>query len=280
MRSKANSGETPGLAVTWMARRAGAVGHWRALLSVAVIATVGVLALSPAALAEEQVSISAKFNPDVLGAPTLVTGSAIFTNTLGRIPSPLSKVTIVGPAGVGLNLKGTATCSAAILEERGPEGCPARSVAGSGGGMGIFELAGEVIEEPFTMNLFVGNNKPGSIEVLLYVNAVSPVSVQLVFHAPVITEPKPYGLGFTFDVPPIKTLPEASNASVKNAHITLGATPAEQRQFHVKGIIVPNTCPKGGFPVETIFGFEDGSTVDAKSTIACPKGSSKKKKKH
>jgi hypothetical protein len=141
--------------------------------------------------------------------------------------------------------------------------------------MGIFELAGSIIEEPFKMELFVGNNHPGHYEVLLYVNAVSPVSVQLVFHAPIVQEPKPYGLGFSFDVPEIKTLPEASNASVKNAHITLGATPAEQKQFHVKGIIVPKSCPKGGWPVESVFGFEDGSSVAAKSTIACPRRSKK-----
>jgi hypothetical protein len=240
------------------------------------IALIAALVLASTASAEETVSIKAAFTPDVLGAPTFVSGSALFTNTTGRVPSPLSKVTIIGPAGLGLNLKGTATCTQAILEEKGPQGCPARSVAGSGGGEGVFELAGEVIEEAFTMNLFVGNNKPGHIEVLLYVNAVSPVSVQLVFHAPVVNEPKPYGLGFSFEVPEIKTLPEASNASVKSAHISIGATPAEQKQFHVTGITVPKKCPKGGFPDEAIFSFEDGSTVDAKSTIPCPKGSSKK----
>jgi hypothetical protein len=248
------------------------------LLTVLLIATLGLLVAAATASAEEKVTIKASFVPDVLGAPTLAEGSAIFENTTGLVPSPLSKVTIVGPAGLGLNLKGTADCTGPILEEKGPEGCPARSVAGSGGGIGVFELAHEVISENFTLNLFVGDNKPGHLEVLLYVNAISPVSVQLVFHAPIIQEPRPYGLGFSFEVPPIATLPEASNASVRSAYITLGATPAEQRQFHVVGLRVPNSCPKGGFPVETIYSFEDGSNVTSKAAITCPKG--KKKKKH
>lgn len=258
-----------------MARRQRRGAVLRALL----IATLGALVLSSTAAAEEKVTIKAAFVPDVLGSPTLAEGSAIFENSTGLVPSPLSKVTIVGPAGLGLNLKGTATCSGPVLEEKGPEGCPARSVAGSGGGIGVFEIAHETISENFTLNLFVGSNKPGHLEVLLYVNAISPVSVQLVFHAPIIQEPRPYGLGFSFEVPPIATLPEASNASVRSAHITLGATPAEQRQFHVVGLRVPNTCPKGGFPVETIYSFEDGSNVSSKAAIACPKGA-KKKKKH
>jgi hypothetical protein len=240
----------------------------RLTASLAMLAT---LLLCASARAEDKVSINASFRPDKLGVPTLIQGSAIFTNTLSPVPVPLSKVTLIGPAGLGLNLKGSATCSQAILEAKGPEGCPARSVAGSGGGIGIYELGGQINEEPFTMELFVGNNHPGHYEVLLYVNASSPVSVQLVFHAPIVKEPKPYGLGFSFEVPEIKTLPEASNASVKSAHITLGATPAEQKQFHVTGIIVPKSCPKGGWPVESIFGFEDGQTTEAKSKIACPK---------
>jgi hypothetical protein len=259
-------------------RRGGVFG--RVLLQALLIAAVGALAMSATASAEEKVSITASFVPDILGSPTLAEGSAIFENTSGLVPSPLSKVTIVGPAGLGVNLKGTAICSPAVLEERGPEGCPARSVAGSGGGVGVFEIAHEVISENFTLNLFVGNNKPGHLEVLLYVNAVSPVSVQLVFRAPVIKEPKPYGMGFSFEVPPIATLPEASNASVKTAHITIGATPAEQRQFHVVGLTVPKSCPAGGFPVETVYAFEDGSDVTSKSAIKCPKGSKSKKKKH
>jgi hypothetical protein len=250
-----------------------------ALIAALLVATLGVLALASTALAEEKVTIQAAFVPDVLGAPTLAEGSALFENSTGLVPAPIRKVTIVGPAGLGLDLKGTAICSGPILEEKGPQGCPARSVAGSGGGVGVFELAHEVISENFTLNLFVGDNTPGHLEVLLYVNAVSPVSVQLVFHAPIIQEPKPYGLGFSFEVPPIATLPEASNASVRSAHITLGATPAEQRQFHVVGLRVPKTCPKGGFPVETLYSFEDGSNVASKADIACPKGA-KKKKKH
>jgi len=41
--------------------------------------------------------------------------------------------------------------------------------------------------------------------------------------------------------------------------------------LHVKGIILPKRCPRGGWPVASTFSFEDGSTVMAKRSIPCPK---------
>jgi hypothetical protein len=227
------------------------------------------------AQAAENVTIHAAFSPDKLGAPTNVSGGGTFSNTTGKVPSPITKIVILGPAGLGLSTKGTGTCEASKIEASGPSVCPKNSVAGAGGGVGVFELAGSVIEEKFTLNLFRGPNENGKFVLLIYVNAVSPVSVQLVFKAPLITGPKPYGLGFEFEVPLIPTLPEASDASVKEANISIGATGVtyvnKGKKTHVKGIIVPKKCPKGGFPVETTFSFEDGTTNAAKATIPCPK---------
>ena len=87
------------------------------------------------------------------------------------------------------------------------------------------------------------------------------------------------GLGFSVDVPPIKVLPEASNASAKTAFLTLGArnvayfrrVHGKRKLFHVKGIVLPKSCPRSGWPVASQFTFEDGSTVMAKRTIRCPR---------
>lgn len=227
------------------------------------------------AQAEETVTIKAKFTPNKLGSPTNVSGEGSFTNTTGKVPSPITRIEIFGPAGLGLNTTGTGTCEAAAIEKSGPSVCPKDSVAGAGGGMGVFELAGSIIEEPFTLSLFRGPNEGGKFVLLIYVEARSPVSVQLVFKAPLIKGASPYGLGFAFEVPLIPTLPEASDASVKDARISIGATGVNYKKkgklVKVKGLIEPKKCPKAGFPVESKFSFEDGSTVAAKAAIPCPK---------
>jgi hypothetical protein len=238
------------------------------------------LLFASAAQAEETVKITAAgFSPDKLGVPTNVFGTAVISSSNLPVPSPITHVNVYGPAGVTLDLKGTGVCTVEILENVGPEGCPADSKAGFGGGEGVYELAHEIIEEEFTLDFFLGDNRPGHTELLIYLNGSTPVSIQLVFNAPVITGPKPYGLGFSLNVPIIKVLPEASDASAKSSFLTLGAknvayfktVKGKRKLFHVKGIITPKSCPKGGWPVASQFSFQDGSTVTSKSTIPCPK---------
>lgn len=249
-------------------------------LWISIAALLGcILLLATAAQAEETVNIKASFTPDVLGMPTNVFGSATIGSTTTPVPSPITKVVVLGPAGLALNLEGTGTCNAAALANAGPSACPADSRAGFGGGVGAFELAKEIIHENFTLDLFLGSNRPSHVVLLIYLNAITPVSVQLVFTAPVVQEPKPYGLGFSVNVPLIETLPGASDASAVSTFITLGAknvayfkkVHGKRKLFHVKGILVPKKCPKGGFPVASQFSFEDGSTVTTKSKIPCPR---------
>jgi hypothetical protein len=233
-----------------------------------------------AARAEEVVTITrAGFSPDALGVPTNVFGEATIHSTNLPVPSPITHVNVMGPAGMTLNLEGTGVCTKAILENTGPEGCPADSKAGFGGGVGAYEIAHEVINESFTLDFFLANNKPGHVEALIYLDGATPVSIQLVFQAPVVKEPKPYGLGFSLDVPLIKVLPEASDASAISAFFTAGAknvayykkVHGKRKLFHVKGIITPKTCPLGYWPGATEISFEDGSTVKATTKIPCKK---------
>jgi hypothetical protein len=241
----------------------------------------GVLALATsAARAGETVTLTeAGFTPNVAGAPTNAFGSATITSTEGPVPSPITHVDVYGPAGLTLGLEGSGTCARERLEQLGPRGCPADSKAGDGGGEGVYELGGEIIDENYTLEFFLADNQPGHVSLLILLQGHSPVSIEVIFSASVITGPPPYGLGFSVEVPLIKVLPEASDAAAKTAFLTLGAkgvtyykkVHGKRKLFHVKGIILPKHCPHGGWPVASQFTFQDGSTVLAKRTIPCPK---------
>jgi hypothetical protein len=249
------------------------------VLATALLACV--CALPATANAEETLHVRAAFTPNGLGVPTNVSGGVIIGSTTGGLPSPTTKVSIIGPAGMSLNLQGTGTCNPLALEAAGPNACPVDSTAGAGGGIGAVQLGQQVIEAPFTLNLFRGPSEDGHVVVLMYANATSPVSVQLVFRAQVLPQAPPYGLGFSFVIPPIPTLPGASNVSVLSAHLSIGATNVayfqkvhgKRKLVHVKGIITPKRCPSGGFPVQTQTSFEDGTTLAGKTTIPCPAAS-------
>jgi hypothetical protein len=251
----------------------------RGRIVVAIVCAVSLLAAAPA-LAEETVSITeAGFSPNALGVPTNAFGSATIGSTNLPVPSPITHVDVYGPKGVTLNLEGTGTCERERLEQLGVQGCPADSKAGFGGGEGAYELAHEIINEAYTLDFFLADNKPGQVSLLIFLKGSTPVSIEIVFTATVITGPPPYGLGFSVEVPLIKVLPEASDASAKTAFLTLGAhnvayykkVHGKKKLFHVKGIILPKQCPHGGWPIASQFTFQDGSTVLAKRTVPCPK---------
>jgi hypothetical protein len=249
----------------------------RVLVAVAVACIC--LIIAAAAWAAETLTVTAAFSPDKLGAPTNVHGTAEIGSTTGAMPSPVVETTVMGPPGLVVDVNGVGTCNPALLEHTlEPSACPKDSKAGFGGGIGEYELAGERREQPFTLNFFRGPNEAGHIVLLAFLDATSPVSVQLVLRAQVVQEPKPYGLGFTFKVPIIETLPGASPASAKSIYITLGAPNAayletvhgKRKLVHVKGIIVPKRCPRGGFPYKTQIAFADGTVDTHTGTIPCP----------
>jgi hypothetical protein len=255
----------------------GALGR-RSTLALCLTAFIALAATS--AQAEETVQITqAGFSPSRLGEPTNAFGSAVIGSTEGPVPSPIEHVDVYGPAGVTLDLRGSGTCSETALEQRGPQACPANSRAGFGGGDGIYQLGGELVKEKYTLDFFLSDNRPGHVALMVFLQGHSPVSVEIVFGGTVIRGPKPYGLGFSLDVPLIKVLPEASDASATSAFLTLGAhnvayyrtVHGKRTLFHVRGIVLPKSCPHGGWPVASQFRFQDGSTVMAKRSVPCPK---------
>lgn len=257
--------------------RKGQISNVKVLL--AVLMGCLCLALAGAAWATQTLTIRTTFSPDKLGAPTNLSATAIFGSTTPGVPSPIRHVTAYGPAGLTLDVRGAGACTVAKLEAVGPSACPADSRIGFGGGVGLLELAGEVIHEPFTLDFFLGPSEGGRAVVLVYVNAVTPVSVQLVLTAREVHGPKPYGWGVTFEIPIIPTLPGASYASVEKTSFTFGDSKVgyfktihgKRKLVHVRGLVVPKTCPAGGFPYEAAFSFEDGTTSTYKGLIPCPR---------
>lgn len=174
--------------------------------------------------------------------------------------------------------RGVDTCAATALEQRGPAGCPADSRAGFGGGVGVLELPTETVHEAYTLDFFFAAKTRGHLRLLIYASAAAPASVELVLIAKQVPAPKPYGLGFSVEVPPVSTFTGAPDASIESAFVTVGGAnvayyepvAGRQRLVRIRGIVVPKRCPGGDFPTEGTVDFADGAKLTAKSTIPCP----------
>lgn len=233
------------------------------------------------ASAAESFTVHASFTPDRLGVPTNLSATATFGSSApGSLP-PVTKVTAYAPAGMSVDTRGAGVCAvtAARLQEVGPSACPADSRIGFGNGQARMELAGEAVTGPFTLEFFLARPQGGHRVLLVYANATSPASVQLGLLAREIQAPKPYGIGLTFDIPIIPTLPGAGLGWVEHIALSFGSSNVayyrtvhgRRRLLHVKGLIAPRTCPRGGFPIEAMVEYADATTSTAKTTIPCPR---------
>jgi hypothetical protein len=248
-----------------------------AVAALAACAGVTVVVAGPAS-ANEALNVQARFSPDTLEAPTNLSLTASFVSSTGLPPSPITRFTLYAPAGMEVDTHGVDTCAAAALEQRGPVGCPADSRAGFGGGVGVLELPTETVHEPYTLDFFFAAKTRGHLQLLVYANAVAPESVELVLRARQVPAPKPYGLGFSVEVPPVSTFPGAPDASIESAFVTVGGpniayyetVAGRRRLVRVRGLVVPKRCPTGGFPTQGTVGFADGATLTVNSTIPCP----------
>lgn len=246
---------------------------------IVVLALIGCACLIGAAIAiaSETFTTTSYFKPDKLGAPTNLSAKAVFASN-GTVPTPVGHVLAYGPAGLGVDVRGAGTCQKAMLEQKGPSGCPADSRIGFGGGIGLVEIGKEQIKEPYTLDFFLAPKENGHLAILVFAHGVSPVSVELVILAKEVRGPKPYGFGVEFEIPPIPTLPGASYASVETSYFTVGSQHVayyntihgKRKLVHVKGIIVPKTCPQGGFPFKVTIGFLDGTQSIDTYTAPCP----------
>jgi hypothetical protein len=247
---------------------------------IVVVASIGCACLIGAAIAfaSETFTITSYFTPDKLGAPANLSAKSVFAPNGSAVPTPVGHVLAYGPAGLRVDVKGAGTCQKALLEEKGPSGCPADSRIGFGGGLGLVEIAKEFIKEPYTLDFFLGPKEGGSLTFLIYARGISPVALELVVVAKEVHGAKPYGFGVEFDIPPIPTLPGAAYASIETNYFTVGSQKiayyqsihGKQRLVHVKGLIVPKTCPQGGFPFKVTIGFLDGSQSTDTYSAPCP----------
>ncbi|HEY2535694.1 MAG TPA: hypothetical protein VGI24_01775 [Solirubrobacteraceae bacterium] len=255
--------------------------HIRVAIAASLACTCLILAAAAwAAQATQTLSVRASFTPDRLGTPTNLSASAVFGPAGPGPQSPAIKVTAYGPAGMLVDTRGAGVCTVtpAKLEATGPRACPASSRIGFGAGVGLFEIAHELLPGPLALEFFLAPSEHGHLAVLIYVSAVTPASEQLAFMGHEVRAHSPYGIGITFDIPIVPTLPGASLGWVQHVSLTFGAhgiayyrtVHGRRRLQRVRGVVTPKSCPRGGFPIEVRVGFADGTATATTTTVPCP----------
>ncbi|MGA2454366.1 MAG: hypothetical protein ABSG93_12680 [Solirubrobacteraceae bacterium] len=228
--------------------------------------------MTGSANAAQSASINARLTPERLGAATTV--SLDFQITAGgSVPAPLSSMQLAYPANLGLATSGLglASCAPSALELVGVEACPPDSRMGSGGAVVEIPLGPDIVTENVQLALFAAPSSDGYLHVLAYATGRYPIGARVVLSGVLQAG------HLSIVVPPIPSLPAASDVVISQMQVTLGGNLTYYEEvrgrsvaYRPPGVGLPASCPRGGFPFAASFAFLDGSHTSARTAVPCP----------
>jgi hypothetical protein len=240
-------------------------------LILGVTLSAAFMSMRPARAAAAQTSetITPSLAPDRLRAKGALTLTIRYAGGDRGVPSPVRRSLFKLPAGLGLDIPTLRSCGAARLRSRGASGCPRQAKIGSGQAL-VEALAGsQLITEHIALSIFLGplRNFQPTFEVLG--EGRTPLQKRVVFSGSVTPDHAPYGEELQLDIPPIPTLPLEPDASIAALTLTVG-TRSHPPGHKANTVVVPTSCPVGGFPFAAETTYADRSTGDTLATAVCP----------
>jgi hypothetical protein len=236
----------------------------------AMPAALGVGAVFVAcAHAETFATITPVLSPDRLGATSVVSFTIHYADPSAGVPAPVRRSVLRFPAGLTLEVPHLSSCSAARLQARGADGCPAQSALGRGYAQVEVHVGSQKLTENVSLWVFLGplRNIQPTIEILG--QGYTPFDERIVLTGTMLAPAGPYGESLMLSIPPIPTLPLEPDASIVTFSLAIGAPP-RRRARDANTVRLPSACPPGGFPFAAEFTYADGSTSSSLTTAACP----------
>jgi hypothetical protein len=215
-------------------------------------------------------TISPSLSPDRLGAEGALQLNIHFAaSSESGVPSPVRRSVLRFPAGLGVEIPHLRSCSLQRLRILGPSACPKQSLLGHGHAIAEAQAGSQVVSEGIDLTLFVGpfHNLQPTFEILG--QGYTPFDERVVLTGTVLPDNPPYGEDLVLSIPPIPTLPLEPAASIVSMSLTVGAS-KPHHPITVNTVVVPPSCPKGGFPFAAEFTYADGSSGSALAGAPCP----------
>jgi hypothetical protein len=244
-------------------------------LATAILACALLPSTSPAATAKLEVALI----PEHLGAGTTISFGFQITAPDGQLPPPVTELNLLYPANLGLATSGVGleACIAPELQQLGPEGCPTNSIMGYGTAR-VAAAFEPLIYENVNITILSAPVQNGHLALLFYAEGNSPIAAEIVFPGLILPAPTPYGGRVQTLLPAFESVPGGPRITVIQLHTTLGPlnlsyyeeAHGEPTLYTPKGILLPKTCPKGGFPFAAELTFLDGTHTTARTTVPCP----------
>jgi hypothetical protein len=175
-------------------------------------------------------------------------------------PAPLQLLhtTLRFPKGAAVNARYFPKCSVTKLRAKGPRGCPRGSKLGGGKARGAAPPIVDSVDAKVTLY----NGAPVGRNPSLIIYAVPDLGPIMTLSG--VLKPggssSNYGYVLDVDVPPIKTLPSAPDASVTFFDATLNDVTTRRGRRKIHYIDAPVLCTGTYFLLDGAFGYAGGVT--------------------
>jgi hypothetical protein len=233
-----------------------------------------------AADAPPSATLSAAFMPENLGQRTTLSFGFRITGAAGAVPPALTEIDLSYPHKLGIALSGLglANCTAAALETSGLPGCQADSIMGFGDATAEISLGSDVVAETVPITILRAPDEEHHIALLFDAVGTTPLNTTAVFPGALLPTSLPYGGMVSITAPLIPSLPGAPDVAIVAFHATLGPAGVtyyehvhgETLGYQPPGLLLPPSCPKGGFPFAVQFSFVGGAQAGASTVDPCP----------
>jgi hypothetical protein len=226
-------------------------------------------------------SLSATFSPERLGAGTTIRIGFQISTPAGRPPSPVTDVELLLPAGLSIASSdlGLETCEPSQLEADGLAGCPPDSLMGRGSAAAQVPFGAASVTENAPIELFSGPLQDGHPQLLFFAEGEYPVLANIIFGALVLPAQAPFGGTLNATLPLLPSVTDGPDVALVRLQTTIGAkgivyserVKGKTIDFRPRGIVLPKSCPRGGWLFATHLSFQDTTHASATTAVPCPR---------
>lgn len=251
------------------------------MLCVALAVALACMSVASPARAAPTVRLTASFSPDRLGAGTTIKVGFRVAYPRGDPPLAATRLQLFLPPGLGIATSelGLQNCLLSQLVQEGRAGCPTNSLMGHGSAVTAVPFGSRFVIERTGIALFSGPLKDGNPQLLFVAVGEYPVIAEVIFGALVLPAGPRFGGLIDTTLPLVPSVPDGPDVALLGLETTIGPAGITYHEnvggrivsFRPRGILMPRSCPRGGFPFAVRLSFSDGSSAGANAAVACPR---------
>ena len=231
-------------------------------------------------LAAPAAKLRVSLNPEQLGRGTNLAFRLHIYTPNGQPPTPVTQLDLSYPSTLGIAVGGLGlvSCPRIALEALGTEGCSPNARMGQGHAIAEIPFGPEIVSETADIAVLRAPEQQGRIGMYFFIEAHTPLNAELIDPGILLPTATPSRETLQVKVPLLRPLPDGPYAALVQLDASIGPnglTYNEHTNGHLitykpAGILLPDTCPHGGFQFTAHLTFITGTHTTTQTRVPCP----------